>query len=389
MTSVSILGSTGSVGVSTLDVIRAAGGDYSVAALAAGCNVERLAAQAKAFRPDFVAIADESLLTPLREALSGLPIETGAGETALIEAAGRGDAVVAAIVGAAGLKPSLAAARRGARLAIANKECLVSAGALFTGAVKQSGGEMLPVDSEHSAVFQLLEGRKPDTVRKVTLTASGGPFRTWPREKILAAAPEDALRHPTWEMGAKITIDSATLMNKGLELIEASVLFGIGDDQLDVLVHPQSIVHALVEFTDGAVLSHMGAPDMKGPIAYALSWPARIADITPPLDLAEIGSLTFESPDPSRFPALELARAALRQGGHAPAALNAANEVAVASFLDRRIGFPDISSVVQRVLDNLSAGQDLNASGMTLESVLEIDARARSAASGIIAARAA
>lgn len=389
MTSVSILGSTGSVGVSTLDVIRAAGGDYSVAALTAGCNVERLAAQAKAFRPDFVAIADESLLTPLREALSGLPIETGAGEAALVEAAGRGDAVVAAIVGAAGLKPSLAAARRGARLAIANKECLVSAGALFTGAVKQSGGEMLPVDSEHSAVFQLLEGRKPDTVRKVTLTASGGPFRTWPREKILAAAPEDALRHPTWEMGAKITIDSATLMNKGLELIEASVLFGIGDDQLDVLVHPQSIVHALVEFTDGAVLSHMGAPDMKGPIAYALSWPARIVDVTPPLDLAEIGSLTFESPDPSRFPALELARAALRQGGYAPAALNAANEVAVASFLDRRIGFPDISSVVQRVLDNLSAGQDLNASGMTLESVLEIDARARSAASGIIAARAA
>lgn len=389
MKSVSILGSTGSVGVSTLDVVSHAKDDIRVCALTAGGNVESLAEQARHYRPDFAAIADESKFGALKDALAGEGIELGAGETALAEAAAQGETVVAAIVGAAGLKPTLAAARRGARLAIANKECLVSAGALFRRAVSDSGCMILPVDSEHSAVFQLLDGRDRDTIRSVTLTASGGPFRTWPSDKIAAARPEDALQHPTWEMGAKITIDSATLMNKGLELIEASVLFDLTDDQLDVLVHPQSIVHAMIEFTDGAVLSHMGAPDMKGPIAYALSWPDRISDVTPRLDLAEIASLTFEKPDLDRFPALGLARTVLREGGLAPAALNGANEVAVAGFLARKIGFRDISAVVQLVLDKLSGESAFTAADLTLDSVLDIDARARDAASGFIAARAA
>lgn len=387
MTSVAILGSTGSVGCSTLDVIRVAGGAYSVDALTAATNVEALAAQAREFRPRFVAIADETKLDALRQALGDLPVESGAGEAALIEAATAADTVVAAIVGAAGLMPTLAAARRGARLAIANKECLVSAGALFTAACRTSGCALLPVDSEHSAIFQLLESAQAQDVARITLTASGGPFREWLAADIAHVRPEDALRHPTWEMGAKITIDSATLMNKGLELIEASVLFGVGDEQLDVLVHPQSIVHGLVEFTDGALTAHMGSPDMKGPIAYALSWPRRQAGVVAPLDLARIGSLSFEAPDHDRFPALGLARSALRRGGRAPAVLNAANEIAVAGFLDRQIGFPDIAAIVDETLETLSGRAGFGEAPENLDSVLETDAQARSAARAAIKRR--
>ncbi len=387
MTSVAILGSTGSVGCSTLDVIRMAGGAFRVDALTAATNIEALVSQAREFQPRFVAVADETKLAALREALGGLPVVSGAGESALLEAASAADTVVAAIVGAAGLKPTLAAARRGARLALANKECLVSAGALFTAACRDSECAMLPVDSEHSAIFQLLEGARAEDVARITLTASGGPFRDWLPADIAHVRPADALRHPTWEMGAKITIDSATLMNKGLELIEASVLFGVGDDRLDVLVHPQSIVHGLVEFTDGALTAHMGAPDMKGPIAYALSWPRRQAGVVAPLDLAKIASLSFEPPNYERFPALGLARSALRRGGRAPAVLNAANEIAVAAFLDRQIGFPDIAAIVDETLEASSGRSEFGQAPDSLDAVLETDVQARSAARAAIQRR--
>jgi len=375
MTPISILGSTGSVGCSALDAIADAGEAYRVDALAAGSHVEPLIEQARRWRPKFVAIADESQFDALQGALAQEGIACGAGEDALLEASRYGDTVIAAIMGAAGLKPSLAALARGARLAIANKECLVSAGALFREASSASGGDILPVDSEHSAVHQLLDGRPADQIARVALTASGGPFREWPADRMAAITPEDALKHPTWEMGAKITIDSATLMNKGLELIEASVLFDLPDSRLDVVVHPQSIVHALVELADGAVLAHMGEPDMKGPIAYALSYPARHTGVTPRLDLAALGRLTFEAPDETRFACLRLAREALRAGGLSPAALNAANEIAVGAFLERRIRFTDISDTVHHVLD-IMANADL-AQSMTLDSVLHVDGEAR------------
>jgi len=351
---VSILGVTGSIGASTIEVIeelRRTGADIPVEAIASGKNVEALVQACRRLQPRFAAIADATQLDALRSALSGTGIECGAGSSALEEAGARpSDWVMSAIVGAAGLAPTLAAVRRGALVALANKECLVSAGPLFTAAAKASGARLLPVDSEHNAIFQVLT--HPARVDRLTLTASGGPFRTWTREQMASAGPKEAVAHPNWSMGAKISVDSATLMNKGLELIEAAYLFETPEDRIGVLVHPQSIIHSLVHYCDGSVLAQLSAPDMRTPISYALAWPDRAAVSTARLDLAALGGLTFEAPDISRFPALRLAREALRTGPAATAALNAANEVAVAAFLGGRIRFLDISRIVE---DSLAA----------------------------------
>jgi len=294
--------------------------------------------------------------------------------------------LVAAIVGAAGMEPAMEAALRGARLAIANKEAIICAGRLLQRAAVASGGEVIPVDSEHNAIFQLLNGRPVGAgLQRIVLTASGGPFREWTAEQLANARPEDALRHPVWDMGAKITIDSATLMNKGLELIEADMLFDPGEGRLGVLIHPQSIVHGLIEYDDGAVLAYMGAPDMRAPIAASLAWPERIAGASPMLDLAAIGRLDFEAPDEIRFPALRLAREALAAGGRAPAILNAANEIAVEAFLDRRIGFLDIARIVEQVLSALAGDPDFARAPEAVGAALETDQRARSRAHALTA----
>lgn len=385
---VTILGSTGSIGVNALDVIaRAEPGRFAVVALAAGCNAALLAEQALRFRPKLVALADARGGAELRERLAGTGIEIVCGEgAAVIAASCPASVVLAAIVGAAGVKPAMEAALRGARLAVANKEAIVCAGRLLQAAAAASGGEVIPVDSEHNAIFQLLDGRPANGLKRIVLTASGGPFRTWPAERLADVRPEDALRHPVWSMGAKNTIDSATLMNKGLELIEADVLFGAGADRLGVLIHPQSIVHGLVEFVDGAVFAHMGAPDMRAPIAAALSWPQRVAGAAPMLDLTAVGRLDFEAPDEVRFPALRLAREALAAGGRAPAALNAANEIAVEAFLDRRIGFLDIARIVEQVLSALAGDPDFGRAPEAVGAALETDRQARSRAHELTAA---
>jgi 1-deoxy-D-xylulose-5-phosphate reductoisomerase len=377
---ITILGSTGSVGTSTMDIVARANGAFAVEALTAHRNVAKLAEQAIAIRPKLAVIADEDRYGELKEALAGRGIEVAAGPQAVVEAAQRpADLVMAAIVGATGLPPVLAAARRGALVAFANKECLVCAGPLMIEEVRRHGATLLPVDSEHNAIYQCLDINGRDGVDRIVLTASGGPFRTATREVMAAATPEEAVAHPTWSMGAKISVDSATMMNKGLEIIEASYLFDMPEDRVDVLIHPQSVVHSLVEYADGSVLAQLGTPDMRTPIAYTLAWPRRMPAPTRRLDLAAVGRLEFEPPDAERFPALRLAREALRRGGGAPAVLNAANEVAVAAFLERRIGFLDIERVVEAALDRV-AGGPLN----RLDDVYRTDAEARRVAAQLM-----
>jgi 1-deoxy-D-xylulose-5-phosphate reductoisomerase len=382
---ISILGSTGSVGTQTLDLIRATPERYRVEALIAGRNVTLLAEQAREFRAEIAVIQDESLLGALREALAGTDTQIAAGETAALEASSRpADWTMAAIIGMAGLHPTLAAIRRGGALAFANKEVLVSAGDVMMDAVATSGTVLLPVDSEHNAIFQCLEPENRSAVERIILTASGGPFRKASREEMAAVTPEAALRHPVWSMGAKITIDSATMMNKGLEVIEAARLFGLAGEAVEVLVHPQSVIHGIVCYRDGSMLAQLGAPDMRIPIAHALGWPERLATTAKRLDLAALAGLNFEPPDELRFPALRLARQALAAGGGTPAVLNAANEVAVAAFLDRRIGFLDIVGTVEAVLDRLGARR-----ADDLDSIIAVDAEARDAARVSLGARAA
>jgi 1-deoxy-D-xylulose-5-phosphate reductoisomerase len=383
---VSVLGSTGSVGVSTLDLLEKAGVDVEVTALAAGRNVDRLAEQALRWRPALAVIQDESLLPELRDRLRGSGVATAAGPAAVLEAA-TADAqwVMSAIVGFAGLAPTLAAARTGAIVALANKESLICAGPALLRTAKLAGGAVIPVDSEHSAIFQVFAPANADQVSRLILTASGGPFRTWTREQMARATPEQALAHPNWSMGAKITIDSATMMNKGLEVIEAAYLFGMESERVDVVIHPQSIVHSLVEYADGSTLAQLGPPDMRTPIACAFAWPDRLPWPAPRLDLTS-KPLTFEAPDLERFPALRLAKEALAAGGAAPAILNAADEVAVAAFLDRRIGFLDIASVVAETLERMDRSQPGASGADVLEAARAADATARRVADEVVSA---
>ncbi|WP_203294367.1 1-deoxy-D-xylulose-5-phosphate reductoisomerase [Maricaulis parjimensis] len=387
---VSILGATGSVGLATLDLIgRAEPGTYEVVALTARQNADELARQAIRHKASHVAIADPQAGIALKQALSDHPdISIGIGEPAVVEAASMpADWTMAAIVGAAGLRPTLAALKQGRALAFANKECLVCAGSLFMAEAERCGATLLPVDSEHNAVFQVFDSAQRSAIRSITLTASGGPFRTWTREKMMQASRADALAHPTWEMGAKITIDSASMMNKGLEIIEACWLFDLPPDQVDVVVHPQSIIHGMVEYADGSLLAQLGSPDMRTPIASALAWPERMAAPVQRLNLAEISRLDFEAPDLDKFPAIRLAREAIVAGGIAPAVLNAANEIAVESFLADRIRFLDIAACVEEVL-GLSVGDaDMPRSLSAFDDVYAIDARTRQLARDLIADR--
>ena len=381
---VSVLGATGSVGLNTLELIGSNAAAYEVVALTAHRNVDKLAELAITHRARIVVVADPAGYGRLADLLAGSGIEVAAGEDALVAAAGMTvDWVMAAIIGAAGLRPTLAAVRTGTSVALANKECLVSAGAVFMRAVADSGTTLLPVDSEHSAAFQAIDGQARDKIERIVLTASGGPFRTWTRERIAQAGPQAALKHPNYAMGAKITIDSATLMNKGLELIEAYHLFSVPADRLGVVVHPQQIVHALVEYADGSVLAQMGTPDMRTPIAYSLAWPSRMHAPTERLDLVRIGSLTFEAPDPVRFPALGLARSALRRGGAACTILNAANEIAVEAYLLGRISFYGLTDVVEAALAAADA-RGLLAEPGDLEAVLAVDLAARELARALL-----
>ena len=381
---ISVLGATGSIGESTLDLIGRDPSAYRVVALTGGQNAARLAELAILHRAELAVIADPRAYAALRAALAGTDIEVGAGEEALLEAASRpADWVMAAIVGAAGLKPTLEAVRQGSLTALANKECLVSAGDIFMAEVARAKTTLLPVDSEHSAAMQVMAGSRPERIERVCLTASGGPFRCWSLDDMRAARPEQALNHPNWSMGQKVTIDSATLMNKGLELLEAHHLFSLPASKLDVLIHPQSIVHCLVHLSDGSVLAQMSCPDMRTPIAYSLAWPERMAAPTKRLDLAELGTLTFEAPDLERFPALRLAREVLAAGGSAGTVLNAANEVAVEAFLARRIGFLAIADLVDATLQ-ASAGL-IGLPRRSVEDVLAIDAEARASARSFLA----
>ncbi|MBV9628372.1 MAG: 1-deoxy-D-xylulose-5-phosphate reductoisomerase [Xanthobacteraceae bacterium] len=378
--SVSLLGATGSIGTSTVDLLMAAPERYRVEAVAASRNAAALAAIARKIGARFAAIADPTLYGELKDALAGTGIAAAAGEGAVIEAANwPADWVMGAITGAAGLKPTLAALERGATVALANKECLVCAGALFMRRAGEIGATVLPVDSEHNAIFQSLASGHRSDVRRIILTASGGPFRTSPLETMRAATVDQALRHPNWSMGPKVTIDSATMMNKGLELIEAHHLFALPASQIDVLVHPQSIVHGLVEFRDGAVIAELGSPDMRVPIAHCLAWPDRIDTPAARLDLAKVATLSFEAPDPARFPALRLAREALELGGGAPTVLNAANEIAVDAFLHRRLGFAGIAGLVEETLE-ASARKGLLREPQSIDDALSIDHVSRSLA---------
>ncbi|MGH6865446.1 MAG: 1-deoxy-D-xylulose-5-phosphate reductoisomerase [Methyloceanibacter sp.] len=376
---ISILGATGSIGESTLDLIGRDPQAFEVVALTGGRNATRLAELAILHRAELAVIANPRSYADLRAALSGTGIETAAGDKALLDAASRpADWVMAAIVGAAGLKPTLEAVRQGTATALANKECLVTAGAIFMSEVARHGTTLLPVDSEHSAVLQVMADTPEDRIECVCLTASGGPFRSWSLRQMADAGPEQALNHPNWSMGPKITIDSATLMNKGLELLEAHHLFALAPEKLDVLVHPQSIVHCLVYLSDGAVLAQLSCPDMRTPIAYSLAWPKRMHVPNKRLGLAELGALTFEAPDMERFPALRLAREVLAAGGSAGTVLNAANEVAVETFLQKQIGFLAIAGLVEATLE---ASTDLiGLSSQTVDDVVAIDAEARSRA---------
>jgi 1-deoxy-D-xylulose-5-phosphate reductoisomerase len=376
---VTILGATGSVGRSTLDLVARQPERFDVVALTAHRDVAGLAELARRHRPKLAVIGEAGLHGELQAALAGTGIETAAGEGAVADAAASGaDWTMAAIVGTAGLKPVMRALEGGRTVALANKEALVSAGTLMIQAAAASGATLLPVDSEHNAIFQCFDRARPESVRRIILTASGGPFRDWPLERMRGATPEEAVAHPNWSMGAKISVDSATLMNKGLELIEADRLFPVGAQAIDVVVHPQSVVHSLVEYIDGSVLAQLGAPDMRVPIAHTLAWPERMATPCQRLDLVAIGALAFEAPDLERFPALALARAALAAGGAKPAILNAANEVAVASFLDKRLGFLDIASLVGEVLARFDPPAPAS-----IDAVLEIDGEARRVAAAL------
>jgi 1-deoxy-D-xylulose-5-phosphate reductoisomerase len=381
---ITVLGATGSIGASTLDLIRRNAGRFRVEALTANRNVVALAKLAREMKARFAAIADEGAYGALKDALAGSGIEAGGGHSAVIEAAERpADFVMAAISGSVGLKPTLAALKHGATIALANKECLVCAGGLFMRSAAAANARVLPVDSEHNAVFQALSAGRREDVSRVILTASGGPFRTWSIEAMNAATPAQALQHPNWSMGEKITIDSATLMNKGLELIEAHHLFALQPTQLDVLVHPQSIVHGMVEYRDGSVVAQLGAHDMRIPIAHCLAWPERMDGPAPRLDLAQIANLTFEQPDIGRFPAFATARQALEEGGAAPTILNAANEVAVATFAAGRLGFGQISPLVAATLD-AARRRGLMKDPQDIEEALAVDHIARSLAQDVL-----
>jgi 1-deoxy-D-xylulose-5-phosphate reductoisomerase len=375
---VSVLGSTGSIGKNTLDIIRRAKpGAYEIIALTANRSVDVIVEQALEFKPKFIALADPSKADELSEKLAGADIELGFGPDAIIEAASMSsDFTMAAIIGSAGLKPTLAAVEQGNHIGLANKECLVCAGETFMAAVRASGATLLPVDSEHNAIFQVLED-DPKGVRRLILTASGGPFREASLETLQSVTREDALNHPVWSMGAKISIDSATLMNKGLELIEASWIFDRPSAEIGVIVHPQSIIHSMVEYIDGSVLAQMGSPDMRTPIAYAMGWPNRIAAPVERLDFAKISGLTFFEPDTEKFPALRLAREALEAGGEAPCVLNAANEQAVAAFLDGKIAFLGIAELVQRALENHARAQSFSCAPACADAVMALDIAAR------------
>jgi 1-deoxy-D-xylulose-5-phosphate reductoisomerase len=385
MRSVTVLGSTGSVGTQTVELLAGAPQRFRVRALVAGRNAALLAEQAIALNAERAVISDPTRYQQLREALAGTEITVAAGPDAVVEAASMPvDWTMAAITGAVGLAPTLAAIRGGGVVALANKEALVCAGEVMLRAVKAAGAKLLPVDSEHNAIFQSLADGNYGAVERIVLTASGGPFRTASMEDMAKATPEAALKHPVWSMGAKISIDSATLMNKGLEVIEAARLFDLTEDRIGVLVHPQSVIHGLVCYHDGSVLAQLGSPDMRIPISHTLAWPERMATQSPRLDLAALARLDFAEPDMVRFPALGLARDALRAGGGAPTVLSAANEIAVEAFLQHRIGFLDIASTVSRVLHAMGAS-DAN----TLDDVIALDAAARRTAAQFAAARAA
>lgn len=378
--SLTILGSTGSIGCNTIALIERYPEEYRVVALTAYNSAEMLAEQARRLRPELVVIGDERHYVDLKSDLSGTGIEVAAGPQALIEAATRpAEWVMAAIVGAAGLAPTLAAVQRGAMIALANKETLVCAGRLMMAEVARCGATLLPVDSEHNAIFQVLELDRTETIERIILTASGGPFREWSLAEMAEATPQQAVAHPNWDMGDKISVDSATMMNKGLELIEAHYLFAMPEPQIDVLVHPQSVVHSMVAYRDGSVLAQMGQPDMRTPIAYTLAWPTRMEVAVERLDLAAVGHLSFEAPDPGRFPTLRIAREALGAGGGAPTVLNAANEVAVAGFLAGKLGFLEIAKVVENTLEAVPARPP-----STIEEVWALDCEARHLASGMV-----
>ncbi|MES3154482.1 1-deoxy-D-xylulose-5-phosphate reductoisomerase [Sphingomonas faeni] len=373
MKSVTILGATGSVGTSTLDLIEREPDRFRVVALTANCDVAKLAAAAIRTKAEFAVVADEGCLPELREALDGTGIRAGGGAEAIAEAASSGaDWTMGAIVGCAGLKPVMAAIEQGGTVVIANKEPLVSAGDVILAAATRTGATLLPADSEHNAIFQCFDATRPERVRRIILTCSGGPFRDWTTEQMRGVTLEQAVKHPNWSMGAKISVDSATCMNKGLELIEAARLFPIAHDRIEIVIHPQSVIHSLVDHVDGSVLAQLGPPDMRTPIAHTLAWPDRMATPMAPLDLVAIGRLDFEAPDPVRFPALRLAREALDAGGARPAILNAANEVAVEAFLQRRIGFLEIAAIVEHTLSCYDP-----AAPDSVDAVLAIDARAR------------
>jgi 1-deoxy-D-xylulose-5-phosphate reductoisomerase len=382
---VTVLGSTGSVGTQTVELLAGAPERFRVRALVAGRNAALLAEQAIALNAERAVISDPTRYQDLRQALAGTEITVAAGPDAVIEAASLPvDWTMAAITGAVGLAPTLAAIRGGGVIALANKEALVCAGDVMLRAVKAAGAKLLPVDSEHNAIFQSLADGNHGAVERIVLTASGGPFRTASMEDMAKATPEAALKHPVWSMGAKISIDSATLMNKGLEVIEAARLFSLTENQIGVLVHPQSVIHGMVCYHDGSIVAQLGSPDMRIPISHTLAWPARMATQSPRLDLAALARLDFAEPDMVRFPALALARDALRAGGGAPTVLSAANEVAVEAFLQRRIGFLDIAATAARVLHALGAPQ-----ADTLDDVIALDAAARRTAAQFAAARAA
>jgi 1-deoxy-D-xylulose-5-phosphate reductoisomerase len=379
--SLTILGATGSVGSQALDLVARNPGRWRVEALTANSDVDGLAAAARACGARFAAVADAAKGDALKAALAGSGIETGAGVEAVTEAAARdAEIVITAIVGAAGLQPTMAAVRRGAQIGIANKETLVCAGPVVTAAARDHGATLLPVDSEHNAIFQVFPHADPAQVERIILTASGGPFRTRSREAMRGASVADACKHPTWSMGAKISIDSATLMNKGLELIEAAQLFPVSVDQLDVIVHPQSVVHSMVEYVDGSVLAQLGSPDMRIPIAYAMGWPDRIATPAARLALAQVATLSFEAPDLERFPCLKLAWDAMRAGGSAPCILNAANEIAVAAFIAGQAGFLDIDAIVAETLEAMPT-----MAMASLDDVVAADAEARAVARAAVA----
>jgi 1-deoxy-D-xylulose-5-phosphate reductoisomerase len=380
---IAILGATGSVGASTLDLVERAPDRFEIVALTAGTDVDGLARAARRTGARLAVIADERRYDELASRLAGTDCRAAAGPDALNEAAaGEAEWVMAAIVGCAGLVPVMAAIEAGRTIALANKEALVSAGPLMMAAARRCGATLLPVDSEHNAIFQCLAGSRAQDISKLILTASGGPFRTASEDQIRDATPAQAVAHPNWSMGAKISVDSATLMNKGLELIEAHFLFALPSERIDILIHAQSVIHSMVEFIDGSVLAQLGSPDMRVPIAYALAWPERMASHAEKLDLAAIGKLTFEEPDLERFPALRVARHALEQGDAAPTVLNAANEVAVRCFLEQRIGFMDIAAFVERALDESKA-----AAPASIDEVIALDGATRDAVGSMIEAR--